>query len=150
MSPTNLRLSQGSKLILEIHINNMMHRKILDNMITELLSPKKWRTLEKLGRLVCRILKYQRSPTSNRTCTSTIPWKALQTLISKMQSYKRCGLHHCMPRKLRRNPMQWSCRRERAREVSAQCTQADRKNSLTSLSSEGQKASVKSDALFSS
>ena len=44
--------------------------------------------------------------------------------------------------------MQWSCRRER--EVSAQYTQADRKESLRSHSSEGQKASGKPDALFSS
>ena len=53
-----------------------------------------------------------------------------------------------MPRKLRRNPMYWLCRREREREVSAQLTQA-RKESLRSHSSEGQKASEKSDALFS-
>ena len=32
----------------------------------------------------------QRRPTSNRTCISTIPWKALQILNSKMKSYKRC------------------------------------------------------------
>ena len=38
------------------------------------------------------------------------------------------------PRKLRRNPMQWSCRRE----VSAQYPQADRKQSLRCHSSEGQ------------
>ena len=55
-----------------------------------------------------------------------------------------------MPRKLRGNPMQWSCRREREREVNAQYTQADRKESLRSHSSEGQKASGKPDALFSS
>ena len=46
MSPKNLRLSRGSKLILEIHINNMMYRKNLEKKITELLSPKKWRNLE--------------------------------------------------------------------------------------------------------
>ena len=57
----------------------------------------------------------QRRPTSNRTCTSTIPQKALQILISKMESYKRCWLHHCVPRKLRRNPTHWSCRRERGK-----------------------------------
>ena len=59
-----------------------------EKKITELLSPKKWRILEKFGRLVCRILNYQRCPTSNRRCISTIPWKALQILISKMESYK--------------------------------------------------------------
>ena len=44
--------------------------------------------------------------------------------------------------------MQWSCRRES--EVSAQYTQADRKESLRSHSSEGQKALVIPNALFSS
>ena len=79
----------------------LMYRKILEKKITDLLSPKKWRNLEKLGRLVCRILNYQRRPTSNRRCISTIPWNALQTLMSKMESYRRCWLHHCVPRKLR-------------------------------------------------
>ena len=51
----------------------------------------------------------QRRPTSNRRCISTIPWKTLQTLNSKMESYKRCGLHHCMSTKLLGDPMQWSC-----------------------------------------
>ena len=44
------------------------------------------------------------------------------------------------------DPMQWSCRRE----ISAQYTQADRKESLRSHSSEGQKDLVKPNALFSS
>ena len=44
--------------------------------------------------------------------------------------------------------MQWTCWRER--EVSAQLAQANRKGSLRSHSSEGQKASGKPDALFSS
>ena len=82
-----------------------MYRKNLEKKITELLSPKKWGNLEKLGRLVCQILNYQRRPASNRRCIST-PWKAPQILISKMESYTRCWLHHCMPRKLRRSPMQ--------------------------------------------
>ena len=90
MSSRNLRPSQGSKLILEIHINHMMYRKKMEKKITELLSPKKWRNLEKLRRLVCQILNYPRLPTSNRRCISTIPWKALQTLISKMESCKKC------------------------------------------------------------
>ena len=53
------------------------------------------------------------TPTSNRTCTSTIPWKALHILISKMENYRTCSLHHCMPRKLWGNPTHQSCRRER-------------------------------------
>ena len=28
---------------------------------------------------------------------------------------QRCWLHHCIPRKLRGNPMQWSCKRERGK-----------------------------------
>ena len=44
--------------------------------------------------------------------------------------------------------MQWLCRRER--EVSAQFAQANRKESLRSQSSEGQKDLVKPKALFSS
>ena len=44
--------------------------------------------------------KSETRPTSNRTCTSTIPQKAFQILISKMESYKSCWHHHCMPNKL--------------------------------------------------
>ena len=36
-------------------------------------SPKKWRNLERKRQLAFRILKYQRRPTSNRRCISTIP-----------------------------------------------------------------------------
>ena len=50
-----------------------------------------------------------------------------------------------VPRELRGNPMQWSCRRER---VSAQLTQAG-KESVRSHSSEGQKVSGKPDAWLS-
>ena len=42
----------------------------------------------------------RRRPASNRTCTSTIPQKA----FSKLESYQRRWLHHCMPRKLRGKP----------------------------------------------
>ena len=63
-------------------------QKKLEKKITKLRLPKKWRNLERLGQLVFQILKYQRRPTSNRRCMSTIPWKALQILISKMESYK--------------------------------------------------------------
>ena len=38
--------------------------------IAELLSQKKWRKIERLEQLACRILKYQRRPTSNRRCIS--------------------------------------------------------------------------------
>ena len=122
----------------------MMYMKILEKKISELLFVKKWRNLERLGRLACRILKYQRRPTSNRRCISTIPWKALQTLISKMESCKRCGLHRCMPRNLSGYPMQWLCKRE----ASAQYTQVDRKESLTSHASEGHKVFWEPNAVF--
>ena len=52
-------------------------------------TPKKWRYLARLERLACRILKYQRRLTFRHRCFSTIPWKALQILISKVESYKR-------------------------------------------------------------
>ena len=41
MSPMSLRLSQGSKIFLEIYNNWLMHRKNLENKITEVRSPKK-------------------------------------------------------------------------------------------------------------
>ena len=66
------------------------YMKKLEKKITELLSPKKWRNLERLGQVARPSPQYHRRPTSNRRCISTIPWKALQTLISKMESYKRC------------------------------------------------------------
>ena len=65
-------------------------KKKLEKKITKLRSLKKWRNLLRLGQLVYRILKYQRRAASNRRRISTIPWKALQILISKMESYKRC------------------------------------------------------------
>ena len=51
--------------------------------------------VEKLGHTAYRISKamipkYQGRRTFNRTCISTIPQKALQILISKMVSEKRC------------------------------------------------------------
>ena len=62
--------------------------KISDEKITELLSPKKWWNSGRLLKAVCRMRRSQRRPTSNRRCISTIPWKALQILNSKVESYK--------------------------------------------------------------
>ena len=63
----------------------------LEKKIIELLSPKKWRNIEKLGRLAVPDSEISRDvPSSNRRCSATIPWKALQILISKMESFKRC------------------------------------------------------------
>ena len=81
------------------------------------------------------------SPTSNRRCISiSSQRKALQVLISKMESYTRCLFYHCMPRKLRGTPVQWSCTIHTSR----------LKDSLRSHSSVGQKALETPNALFSS
>ena len=80
------------------------YRKKLEKKITELLSLKKWRDLEKWRQLVCRILNHQRRPTSNRTYTSTIPQKALQILISKMESNRRCCRRHLYAQKASGKP----------------------------------------------
>ena len=141
MSPKNSRLSQGSKLILEIHTNCMMYRKKLEKKITELRSPTKWRNLERLGRLACQIPKYQRRPASNRRCISTIPWKALQILIEDGELQKMLTSPLCA-QKASGKP---DAMVMQEREVSAQYTQAERKESLR-----GQKAPGKPGALFSS
>ena len=146
MRPKSLRLSQESKIILEITINNMMHRKVLKNMIIELRSPKKWRNLVNLGQKEYGILKYQRRPTSNRRCISTIPWKTLQILISKMECYKRCWLTLYVQKASTKS----DAIVVQERETSAQLTQVDRKESLRTHSSEGQKALRNPDAMFSS
>ena len=54
MSPKNLRPSREAKHVLEIHIDDLMHRKNLEKKITELLPSKKWKNLERLGRLACK------------------------------------------------------------------------------------------------
>ena len=92
------------------------------------------RNLERLGRLACRILNCQRRPSSNRRCISTIPWKALQTLISKMESYKKMQTSPLYAKKASEKSDAMAMQE---REVSAQNTQADRKASLRSPSSEG-------------
>ena len=74
--------------------------------------------------------------TSNRRCISTIPWKALQTLISKMESYKKMLTSPLYAQKASGRP---DATVVQEREVSAQYTEADRKESLRSHSSEGQK-----------
>ena len=118
----------------------MMYRRKLEKKITELLSPKKWRNFERLGRLACRILKYQRRPTSNRddsvesTADADLEDGELQTmLISALYAQKASGKPDAMV-------MQ-------EREVSAQYTQADRKESLRSHPSEVQKALVKTQRM---
>ena len=99
MSPKNLRLSLGSKIILEIHINCMMYGK-------------KWRRRSpssdhQRSEGICRNWNSpltQRRPTSNRRCISTIPWKALQFLISKIESYKKMLTSPLYAQKASRKP----------------------------------------------
>ena len=50
----------------------------------------------------------RRCPTSNPGCTSTSPWKAMRTLISKMERYESCWLHNCVPKERLGDPMQWT------------------------------------------
>ena len=90
MSPKGLRLYQGSKIILEIHNRYMMYRIEFGKQDHRVPITEEVKEFGEMGQLAYRILKYQRRPTSNRRCISTILWKALQILISKMESYKRC------------------------------------------------------------
>ena len=87
-------------------------RENLENKINKLQLLKKWRNLVCLNlsrHKAYSIMRWQRRhllrrcPTSSPRCTSTSLWKALRTLISKMESYKSCWLHHCMPKELRGN-----------------------------------------------
>ena len=85
-----------------------MNRENLENKINKLQLLKKWRNS------VCPNLSRQKAysitrwlrrhmlrtcVTSSPRCTSTSLWKALRTLISKMESYKSCWPHHCRPKK---------------------------------------------------
>ena len=79
MSPKNLRPSRWSKIILEIHINYMMYRKKLGEDDHQVCIVEE---VEEFGKID--------QPSSNRRCTSTTQWKALQIQILKMGSYKKC------------------------------------------------------------
>ena len=107
---------------------------------------RQWRNLVRLGRLVCCILKYQRRHTYIRRCTSTSPWKASKILISKMESYKLLT----SPLYAQSASGKPDAMVMRERDESAQYTQADRKESSKSHSSESQKPLAKPNALFSS
>ena len=139
----SFRPSRERKIILEMHINYKMYRK---NRRRRSPSSDHRRSEGIWRELACQILKYQRCPTSKRRCISTIPWKALQTLISKMESYKMLTSPLYAQKALGKPDAMVM----QVREVSAQNTQADRKDSLRSHSSEGQKALGKPNALFSS
>ena len=100
-----------------------------------------------IGTHSLRDSKYQRRPTSNRTCTSTIPQKALQILILEDGELQKMLTSPLYAQKASGKP---DAMIVQEREVSAQFAQADRKESLRSHSSEGQKALGKPNALFSS
>ena len=78
----------------------------LEKKITELRSP------ERLGQLAYRIFKYQRRPASNRRCISAIRGSTADSDLEdgELQKMLTSPLY---AQKLRWNPMQWSCRRER-------------------------------------
>ena len=91
--------------------------------------------------------------TSYFLCTSTSLWKALEILISKMESYKRCWLTAPLCAQKASGKPDALVMQEREREGErGRCTisQTNRKESLRSHSSEGQNAAGKPDALFSS
>ena len=96
---------------------------------------------------VSSTLKYQKRPTSNHRCISTTPCKALQILITKMEVTKDANFTTVCPESFGETRCNG---RAGERGVSAQYTQANRKESLRSHSSVGQKALGKPSALFSS
>ena len=106
----------------------------LEKKITELLSPKKWRNLERLGRL---------APDSKISETSY--FQAQMHFDDSVESIADEGGEL---QKMLTSPLYAQKGPAGEREVSAQYTQADRKESLRSHSSEGQKALVKPNALF--
>ena len=125
LRPKSLRpksLRQFLEVLWKTLINYTMCRENLENKINKLQLLKKWRNLVCLNlsrHKAYSITRWQRChllrrcPTSSPRCTPTILWKALWTLISKMESYKSCWLHHCMPKELLGNQLQWSFRREK-------------------------------------
>ena len=125
----------------------MMYRKILVKKITELLSPRKWRNLEKM--------LTAGTPDSKLSETSYI--QSQMHFDDSVESLADSDLEDGEVKKMRTSPLyiQKASVKHVAmvmqeRVVSAQYTQADRKESVRSHSSEGQKASGKPDALFSS
>ena len=119
----------------------MMYKKKLEKKITELLSPKKWRNVEKLGRLVCSDSKLSETSyiqsqmhfgdSVEGIADSDLEDGELQKMLtSPLYAQKASGKPDAMV--------------TQEREVSVQYTQANRKESLRSYSSESQRASGKS------
>ena len=132
LSRKNFRPSRESKLILEIHINSLMHKKSCRRR-----SASSNHNLEKLGHTACPIVNYQR--------TSYFP--SQMHFDDSVESITDSDLGGGDLQKMITSPL---CAQKASgkpvamviqeREISAQNTQADRKESLRSRSSEGQKA----------
>ena len=123
----------------------MMYKKKLEKKIYEILSPKTWRNFERLGRLACWIFK------------KTSYFQSQVHFDDSVESIADSDLEDGELQKMLTSPLYAQKALERPdamvmqeREVSAQNTQADRKESWRSHSSEVQKALEKPDALFSS
>ena len=120
MSPTSLRperlrqFRQFLDVLWKTSINYTMYRENLENKINKLQLWKKREELDKFRHKAYSIRRWQkchptrRCPTSNPGCTSTSPWKAMRTLISKMERYESCWLHHCVPKERLGDQMQWT------------------------------------------
>ena len=119
----------------------------MENKITELRSPKKCRNLEKLG-----ARRVPDSKISETSCT-----RSQKHFDDSVESVVDSDLEDGVLQKMLTSPVYAQKASEKPgaingrageRGESAPFTQADRKESLTSHSSEGQKASVQPDALF--
>ena len=144
MSPKSLRLSQGSKIILEIHINYMVHRKNSEKKITEPPITEEvkefgeksdsWRP--RFSNIRDVLLPIADAFRRFRAGSDLEDGELQKMLTSPLYAQKASGKPDAMV--------------VQEREVSAQYTQADRKGSLRPHSSEGQKALVKPNASCSS
>ena len=147
IGPKSLRLSQGSKIILEIHINYMMNRKNSENRIHRAPITEEVKEFGEIGRHNSLVSKI----------SETSYFQSQMHFDDCVESIADCDLEDGEQQKMLTSPLYAQKASEKPdvmvvqeREVSAQFAQPDRKKSLSSHSSEGQKASGKPDALFSS
>ena len=81
-------------------INYMMYRENLENKINKLQLLKRRRNLDTSRHKAHALTRWpkchplRRCPTSSPRCTSPSRWKAMRTLISKMERHESCSLHH--------------------------------------------------------
>ena len=116
----------------------MMYKKKLENKITELLSPKKWRNVEKLTAGV---------PDSLLSETSHIQLQmyfgdSVESIADSDLEFGELQKILTSPLYAQKASVKPDAMVTQEREVSAQYTQANRKESLRSHSSESQRASV--------